>query len=140
LKILKSGVRVVVADTNVLLSAISGRAARKALWSEIEVYTTEYTWSEVEEYLPYFIDRYDIPMAFAYQTLQSAPVEVKEQRFYTSQMPRAKEYMKERDPDDVDVAALALTLDAPVWSNDNHFKNFPTGRYTTAQLLKILGK
>ena len=37
------------------------------------------------------------------------------------------------------IAALALFLDAPVRSNDNHFKGFPTGRYTTAEILKKLG-
>lgn len=44
-----------------------------------------------------------------------------------------------RDPDDVDVLALALTLNLPVWSNDNDFENAGVEWYTTAELLKTLG-
>lgn len=55
---------------------------------------------------------------------------------YRHQIVEAVAVMK--DPDDVELAALALHLNVHVWSNDNHFKDFPTGRYTTAELLKKL--
>jgi predicted nucleic acid-binding protein len=64
---------------------------------------------------------------------------VKPRSFYKAKLAEAKVIMDAKDPDDVDVAALALELDAPVWSNDNDFLGFPLGRYTTAQLLKTLG-
>jgi hypothetical protein len=123
----------------VLLSAIAGRAARKVFRAKIEIFTTEHTWAEVEEYLPYFIERYGLPMGTTYQTLRAAPVTIKSRRFYSKQISKANAYMKDIDPEDADVAALAFMLEAPVWSNDNDFKNFLTKRYTTAQLLKMLG-
>ena len=129
---------VVIADANVLLSAIANRAAIKVFDSEIDVYTTEHTCAEVAEYTPYFSERYRITIERMFKTMKMLPLMVKDKEFYRERMSKAKKLMK--DPEDVEVGALALALDSPVWSNDNDFKNFPTGRYTTAQLLKILGK
>jgi predicted nucleic acid-binding protein len=44
-----------------------------------------------------------------------------------------------RDPDDVDVLALALYLGVPVWSNDDEFREAGVEWLTTAALLKRLG-
>lgn len=129
---------VVIADANVLLAAIANRAAIKVFDSDIHVYTTEFTCAEVAEYVPYFSERYRITVERMMKTMKMLPLSIKDKEFYQDSMGKAKKLME--DPEDVDVAALALVLDAPVWSNDNHFKKFPTGRYTTAQLLKALGK
>jgi predicted nucleic acid-binding protein len=45
----------------------------------------------------------------------------------------------ERDPDDVDLLALALSLRVPVWSNDNDFESARAAWFTTAELLARLG-
>jgi predicted nucleic acid-binding protein len=47
--------------------------------------------------------------------------------------------MKDRDPEDADLLALALQLEIPVWSNDNDFKGTGVRWYTTARLMKALG-
>ena len=39
----------------------------------------------------------------------------------------------------MDVLALALKLNCPVWSNDNDFDDVGVERLTTAQLLRRLG-
>ncbi|WP_279221023.1 PIN domain-containing protein [Desulfofundulus salinus] len=47
--------------------------------------------------------------------------------------------MGKRDPEDVELVALALALKCPVWSNDNdlvELKQIKT--YTTAEMLCIL--
>jgi len=46
----------------------------------------------------------------------------------------------ERDPDDVDLLALALKLDIPIWTNDRDFEKTGVATYTTAQLLSLLNK
>jgi len=46
---------------------------------------------------------------------------------------------KKRDPDDVDVLALALDLNLAAWSNDNDFEDAGVEWHTTAELLKALG-
>lgn len=70
--------------------------------------------------------------------LKEAPVQIHERTEYADQIEKAGRLIAERDPEDVDVAALALKLNVPVWSNDNDFEAFPQGRYTTAQLLRAL--
>ena len=47
--------------------------------------------------------------------------------------------LRGRDTDDSDVLALALHLDAPVWSNDHDFDGTGIEVHTTARLLKRLG-
>ncbi len=54
---------VVVADANVLLSAVAGRAAHRVLASGLEIHTTEHTWAEVVEYAPKFQERYKLLLA-----------------------------------------------------------------------------
>jgi predicted nucleic acid-binding protein len=46
--------------------------------------------------------------------------------------------MSERDEDDVELLALAMKLNVPVWSNDGYFKDSGVELYTTARLLSIL--
>lgn len=129
--------KLVVADANVLLSAIAAKAASKVFRSgAIEVYTTAFTWTEVLKYLPVFRDSYSIPEELLEEGVQACPIHIVEPEAYRHQIVEAVAVMK--DPDDVELAALALHLDVPVWSNDNHFKGFPTGRFTTAELLKKL--
>jgi predicted nucleic acid-binding protein len=48
-------------------------------------------------------------------------------------------YLAKRDPTDIPLAALALKLEIPVWSNDRDFEELPLIAYPTAKLLKILG-
>jgi predicted nucleic acid-binding protein len=136
---LKSGVKVVVADANVLLAAIAGKAARHVFLSEIEIFTTEHTWKEVERYLPRFIEMYNIPEANAFISLQTAPVEIKSRQFYEISISKANKLIGKRDPNDVDILALALTLECPLWTNDKDFNDLGLALYPTAKLLKMLG-
>ena len=55
-------IKSVAADSNVLLSAVAGRAARRVLAiEELIVVTTEHNISEVLKYLPVFGKRYALP-------------------------------------------------------------------------------
>ena len=45
-----------------------------------------------------------------------------------------------RDPDDVDLLALALHLKAAVWSNDRDFRDAGIELWTTAELLAELDR
>lgn len=132
-------IRSVAADSNVLLSAVAGRAARRVLAvEELVVVTTEHNISEIVEYLPVFAKRYALPEDLLLQSLALLPVEVHSERSYSSEIPRARTLLADRDPDDIDLAALALKLQIPIWSNDRDYEHFPLGSFTTAQLLKML--
>jgi len=111
----------VAADSNVLLSAVAGRAARRVFQKapDIVVVTTEATLAEVEEYLPEFADRYGIQPDVLRDVMMLLPVRRYSESDYVSHMREARKRMGNRDPDDVHLAALALKLGVPIWSN-NH--------------------
>ena len=132
-------IKSVAADSNVLLSAVAGRAARRVLAvEELIVVTTEHNISEVLKYLPVFAKRYALPEDLLLQSLALLPVEVHSERSYSSELSAATKLLANRDRDDIALAALALKLQIPIWSNDRDYEHFPLGSFTTAQLLKIL--
>jgi len=137
----KISVRTVAADSNVLLSAVAGRAARRVFASplEIQVLTTEANLAEVVEYLPVMAKKYGIPLLDLHRTLALLPVEVVDERQYQGSVGEAETYLAKRDPDDVPLAALALSRRIPIWSNDKDFEEVPLPRFTTGQLLAALG-
>ena len=110
------------ADANVLLSAVLGGRAKLVLDHPKveEVVTTETTYSEVQEYAAHLAKNKRLSVDLVLLSVATLPVNV-------------------RNPDDVDLVALALHLGVPVWSNDNDFEDAGVEWYTTAGLLKKLG-
>lgn len=132
--------RSVAADSNVLLSAIAGKAALRVFRApDLTIVTTEENIAEVLEYIPEFAARYEIPEEALLDMLALLTFEVYPKRGYATQLFAARALMADRDPDDVPLAALALKLGIPIWSNDHDFDGFPTGVYPTAKLIKVLG-
>jgi predicted nucleic acid-binding protein len=132
--------RSVAADSNVLLSAIAGKAAGRVFSDpELVVVTTEENIAEVRQYLPEFAARYELPEESLLEALELLPIQVVGKSEYSTHLFEARSLLAERDPDDVPLAALALKLGIPVWSNDRDFDNFPTGVYSSAKLIKVLG-
>jgi predicted nucleic acid-binding protein len=66
-------------------------------------------------------------------------VTVVERPAYASKVAEATRRIGRRDPDDVELLALALHAGIPVWSNDNDFDDARVEWYTTAELLQRLG-
>jgi predicted nucleic acid-binding protein len=130
-----------VADANVLLSAvIGGRAALALRHDKVEqVLTPAAAFDEVLEYLPSLGKKKRLELDTLLLAFAALPVTVVERSEYEVKLPQARRRIGKRDPDDVDVLALALTLQLPVWSNDNDFEDSGVEWYTTAELLKVLG-
>lgn len=128
------------ADANVLLSAVLGHAALKVFTaSAIEVVTARPVLGEVREYLPGLAERYAIlPHALESQ-LRLLGVREYDPRSYRRQVPEARRRLRARDPEDVELLALALALRIPVWSNDSDFADARIEWYTTGRLLARLG-
>ena len=106
--------------------------------SEPIVVTTEHNIAEVKEYAPVFAERYDLPLELLLETLELLPVHIYAELEYAENLPAARRLLAGRDEDDVALAALALKLDIPIWSNDRDYEHFPNGVFTTATLLKVL--
>lgn len=102
-------VRSVAADSNVLLSAVAGRAARRIFAvPELTVVTTERNLAEVAEYVPEFATRYGLAEDIVFQTLAVLPITVFTEHQYESELPAAYTFVGRRDEDDVPLAALRI--------------------------------
>ena len=128
------------ADANVLLSAVVGGRARDVLTHSgvEEVLTTAATLGEVQEYLAHLARKKRLALETVLLAAASLPVTVVQRPAYAAKVAEATRRLGRRDPDDVELLALALSADIPVWSNDNDFEEADVEWYTTAKLLKRL--
>lgn len=122
---------------------IRGRARDIFLSPAIgEFATTVKTFHEVLRYIPEVArkaKRAGITQAELYTALAAMPLRLYEPDFSRKQRAEAERRIAHRDPDDVDLLALALQLGCPIWSNDADFEEAGVKLYTTAQLLQRLG-
>src|SRR5436190_11180111 len=116
LSVSSPSIKSVAADSNVLLSAIAGRAARRVFAvEELIVVTTEQNIAEVMEYLPVFAKRYGLAEDLLFQMLALLPIEVFSEREYFGELSAASRLLANRDEDDIALAALAMKLQIPIW-------------------------
>jgi len=104
-----------------------------------EFAVAEYTLEEVRDFIPELAKDLDEDEHVLHTTLALLPLTVYSQAFYESKRTEAVRRIAHRDPDDVDVLALALRLNCPIWSNDADFSEARIEWYTTARLLKAMG-
>jgi len=130
----------VVADANVLLSAVVGKAALRVIEDyDVAVHATRFNGEEVEEYLPHLAAKYGLPEDLVQLQWRLLPVVLHSESEYAERLPDALEHLRRRDPEDAHALALAWTLELPLWSNDRDFEGQAVKRYTTARLLRALG-
>ena len=129
------------ADANVLLSAvIGGRAGIVLSHPEVEeVITTATVFAEVEEYSAVLGRKKKLAPETLMLAVASLPVSIVARQVYAGSMARARKRIGKRDPDDVELLALALHFEVPLWSNDRDFEGCGVEQITTAELLKKLG-
>jgi predicted nucleic acid-binding protein len=129
------------ADANVLLSAVLGGRAKVVLsHPKVEgIFTTEVTLSEVEEYVILLARKRRLSLDTLLLAVATLPVSVVERETYARAVAQARSLIGQRDPDDIEILALALHLKIPLWSNDNDFRDTGVEWYTTAELLRQLG-
>ena len=130
-----------VADANVLLAAVLGGRAKALLQHPQidELLTAEATLAEVQEYAVILAKKRHLSLDTLLLAVAALPVTVVEEAVYSSALPQAHKLIAKRGPDDVDVLALALHMNLPLWSNDNDFEETGIEWYTTAELLQKLG-
>lgn len=129
----------VVADANVILSALVGKAALKVIVEHhLQVHMAEYNSHEVKEYLPFMAEKYGLPHHLVQLTWKFLPLTVHDFSRYSRQYHAALEDIRSRDPEDAHALALARALRLPLWSNDRHLASLGVPCFTTAKLLKIL--
>jgi len=128
------------ADANVLLASLLGGRARLVMNNPQieELLTPQVTFAEVQEYAPVLARRKRLPEDILLLALASLPVTLIEPEAYQRSLSEAKRRIGGRDPDDVDILALAIQFQVPVWSNDKDFEASGIEWYTTEDLLRKL--
>ncbi len=129
------------ADANVLLSTVLGGRARLILdHPQVEeILTAEPIMAEVEEYATLLARKKRLAVDLLLLAVSALPVTVLGGAAYAAAIPEAKKRIEQRDPDDVELLALALTFNVPVWSNDKDFEDTGIQWLTTERLLRQLG-
>ena len=131
----------VVADANVLLSAVIGKAALRVFTEfSVPIHTSQFNADEVLEYLPVMAQKYDLPIDLVLYRWHLLPMQVHQQYEYILYLDTARQALTERDPDDAHPLALALELHLPLWTNDKDLSGHGVECLTTAVLLTRLSR
>ena len=129
----------VVADANVLLSAIVGKSALRVFTEfAIQVHAPQFNADEVTEYLPEMAQKYGLPVELVSLQWKLLPVRLHREEDYKAHLPNALAELKNRDPEDAHVLALAKSVGLSIWSNDRDLANVTVECFTTAKLLRAL--
>lgn len=93
--------------------------------------------NEVNAYVPKMAQKLDVSPAFLRYALDLLPLTVYEPKSYRRSLKKAKLQIAHRDPRDVEILALTLELERPLWTNDKDFEDTTIQTFTTAELLAI---
>jgi len=113
-----------VVDANPIISALLGGAALRAFLNDAvkEWATTQFTVNEVLSYLPRLASKIHVPEEMLRLELELLPLTVYKKEFYRDFISEARRTIAEREVNDVDLLALALKLDYPIWTNNQGFE------------------
>jgi predicted nucleic acid-binding protein len=128
-----------VVDANPILSALLGGKAKQLFFDAgiAEFAVTESALDEVHYYIPKVAQKLEINPAVVRFTLDLLPLTVYEPKSYRRSMKTAKLQIAHRDPQDIEILALTLELERPLWTNDKDFADTTIQTFTTAELLSI---
>jgi len=128
----------VVADANVLLSAVTGRAALRVFTEHaVVVHVAAFNAGEVLEYLPAMAARYHLAPELLSLQWQLLPLHVHPPADYADLLAEAVTNLRGRDPADAHALALARLLQVPLWTNDHDLVGHGVVCLPTARVLAI---
>ncbi|MBI3001893.1 MAG: PIN domain nuclease [Deltaproteobacteria bacterium] len=131
----------VVADANVLLSAVVGKAALRVFTEfDVIVHVAQFNADEVAEYLPHMASKYELPVELVEMQWKLLPLRIHRVDDYRRRLRKAITDLKDRDPQDAHALALARSLALPIWSNDRDLSGMDVECYSTARLLRLLSE
>jgi len=125
-----------VLDANILLRAVFGRRVRQILETyedEANFYTPDVCVQEARRYIPDLSQRrkFDVDLTLAVLDQISGIVQPVDRSLYEEYQDIARGRVLPRDPEDWPVAAVALLLDLPIWTEDQDFFGSGIATWTT---------
>ena len=125
-----------VLDANILLRAVFGTHVRFILESfedTASFFSPDVCFEDALEYTPDIAARRGIDATVCFETLDAIGqiVESVDRSLYETHEQLARERVSPRDPDDWPVAAVALLLELPIWTEDQDFFGIGLASWTT---------
>ena len=125
-----------VLDANILLRAVFGQRVRQILEAyedQVSFYTPDVCFEDARKYIPDISSRrrLDVDLALSVLDQISRVVEPVDRSLYEDYQEIARGRVLPRDPDDWPVAAVALLLGLPIWTEDQDFFGSGIPTWTT---------
>jgi predicted nucleic acid-binding protein len=125
-----------VLDANILVRAVFGTHVRSILESfedTASFFSPDVCFEDALEYIPVVAARRGIDATVCFATLDAIGqiVESVDRSLYETHEQLARERVSPRDPDDWPVAAVALLLELPIWTEDQDFFGIGLVSWTT---------
>ena len=96
--------------------------------------------AELTEWLPSIARKKGLDVDLLMEGIKTLPVEVIPELQFKNKLEMAYEEIGKRDPDDVDLLALALANNIPVWSDDRDFQDSSAQIFTTEDIIHFVEK
>lgn len=131
--------RILVLDANILIRAVLGNKVRDLLITNretIDFFTADVCWADAEKYLPMLFEKRKLPSNPALTLLSNLKniIQVADEEIYKEHNKEAQKRMKGRDIEDWPIAATALALDCPIWTEDKDFFGSGFATWTTDKI------
>lgn len=137
--------RALVLDANILLRGVLGtrvRALIERYADKLPLITAQSCVEDARKYLPELCARRHWPIAPTLELLDAllTGIQVVEDALLAEFETRARDRLTARDPDDWPALALALAVNAPVWTEDTDFFGTGVPTWTTRNVEIYLGE
>lgn len=131
--------RPLVLDANILIRAVLGSKVRNLIignYERVNFFTPDVCLADAEKYLPTLFEKRGLSAEPSISVLSSLRnlIQTVDASIYKSHAAEAKRRMENRDLNDWPVAASALALNSPIWTEDKDF--FGSG-FTTWMTAKV---
>lgn len=128
-----------VLDANILIRAVLGNKVRELLIAHngsVEFFTPDICMEDAQKYLPIIFEKRRIPVEPALKLLThlKSLLLVVDKNIYQEYATEAQQRIKKRDIHDWPVVATALTLNSPVWTEDQDFFGSGLSVWTTDRI------
>src|SRR6056297_1209790 len=114
----------IVVDAIPIISALIGGVSRNILFDhKFSFISTEFTFNEVRKYIPIISEKSGVGKEKIEEALFLLPIKIYSRKEYINKIKSAEEIISKIDKKDIDILALSLKENYPLWNEDKHFRN-----------------